>query len=40
MSTFLKQEQTNFNYWNAASIAERQVDMAHKAMTAWRINYL
>ncbi len=32
-------EQTNYNIWNAKSIADRQTDMANKAAAIWKINY-
>lgn len=35
----LSKEKTNYEFWNAASISNRQEDMSKRAATIWKINY-
>jgi uncharacterized protein with ParB-like and HNH nuclease domain len=35
----LSKEQTQHSIWNVASLSTRQMDMANKAATVWKINY-
>jgi len=35
----LSKEKTNYEFWNVASVSNRQEDMSKRAATIWKINY-